>query len=63
MGNRKLFMAKIIENTKGRRIVKMSVDDILSVVREYQRIVKNPRTYEGIRMVLSQASMYIPEEV
>lgn len=55
-------MAKIIENEVGRRMVKMSVDDIISVVREYQRVVKNPKTYEGIRMVLSQACMYLPEE-
>lgn len=56
-------MARIIENENGRRIVKMSVDDIISVVREYQRIVKNPQTYDGIRMILSQASMYLPEEL
>lgn len=56
-------MAKIIENEKGRRMVKMSVDDIISVVREYQRIVSNPKTYEGIRAVLSQACMYLPEDV
>ena len=56
-------MAKIIENKKGRRMVKMSVDDIISVVREYQRIVQNPKTYEGIRMILARATMYLPEEV
>jgi len=56
-------MAKIIENETGRRMVRMSVDDIISVVREYQRIVKNPRTYDGIRYILSQASMYLPEEM
>lgn len=56
-------MAKIIENENGRRTVKMSVDDIISVVREYQRVVQNPKTYEGIRMVLNQACMYLPEEV
>lgn len=56
-------MAKIIENKKGRRMVKMSVDDIICVVREYQRMVKNPRTCEGIRMILSQACMYLPEEL
>lgn len=56
-------MAKIIENESGRRIVRMSVDDIISVVREYQRIVQNPKTYEGIRTILSQACMYLPEEV
>ncbi len=57
------FMARIIENSCGRRMVKMSVDDIISVVREYQRIVQNPKTYEGIRMILSQASMYLPEDL
>lgn len=56
-------MARIIENEVGRRIVKMSVDDIISVVREYQRVVKNPQTYEGIRMILSQACMYLPEDM
>lgn len=56
-------MAKIIENDSGRRLVKMSVDDIISVVREYQNVVKNPKTYEGIRMILSQATMYLPEDV
>jgi hypothetical protein len=56
-------MAKIIENEKGRRMVKMSVDDIISVVREYQRVVQNPKTYEGIRMILNQSCMYLPEEM
>ena len=56
-------MAKIIENEQGRRMVKMSVDDIISVVREYQRIVQNPRTYEGIRLILKQSSIYLPEDV
>lgn len=56
-------MARIIENEVGRRMVKMSVDDIISVVREYQRVVKNPQTYEGLRMILSQACMYLPEDM
>lgn len=56
-------MAKIIENEQGRRMVKMSVNDIISVVREYQRIVKSPKTYEGIRMLLNQASIYLPEDI
>lgn len=56
-------MARIIENENGRRLIKMSTDDILSIVREYQRIIKNPKTYEAIRMVLSKACMYIPEDI
>lgn len=58
-----ILMARIIENKKGRRLVKMSVDDILSVVREYQRVVKSPKTNEGIRLILSQSCMYLPEDI
>jgi len=57
------LMVRIIENETGRRMVKMSVDDIIAVVREYQRVVQNPKTYEGVRMILSQACMYLPEEL
>lgn len=56
-------MAKIIDNEQGRRIIKMSVDDVISVVREYQRIVKNNKSYDVIRENLSQAFIYLPEEV
>ena len=56
-------MAKIIENKIGRRMVKMSVNDIISVVREYQRVVQNPKTYEGIRALLQHTTMYLPEDI
>lgn len=56
-------MAKIIENQIGRRIIKMSVDDIISVVREYQRIVKLPDSYEEIRHLLEDSCIFLPEEV
>ena len=56
-------MAKIVENEVGRRIIKMSVDDVISVVREYQRIVRNPETYEEIRNALSQTCMFLPEDI
>lgn len=57
------FMARIIENEVGRRLIKMSVDDIICVVREYQRIVNNPDSYEEIRALLSHECMYLPEEI
>ena len=56
-------MAKIIENDYGRRMIQMSVDDIISVVREYQRIVQHPKTYEGIRDLLGESCIFIPEDV
>jgi len=56
-------MAKIIENEIGRRLIQMSSDDIISVVREYQRMIKKPKSFEGIRLILNQANMYLPEDL
>lgn len=57
-------MARIIENTTGsRRIIKMNVDDILSVVKDYQRIVPRFSTEEVARNYLEDTVIYIPEEV
>lgn len=57
-------MARIIETECGtRRLIRMSVDDILSVVREYQRIVPRASNYEAVRSYLSDTIMYIPEDV
>jgi len=58
-----IFMAKIIENKVGRRTIRLSVDDVISTVREYQRIVRNPKTYEGIRILLKDSSIYLPEDI
>lgn len=56
-------MARIIESIDGgRRIIKMSVDDILSVVQDYQRIVPRFSTAEDARNYLSDTVIYIPEE-
>lgn len=56
-------MARIIETTNGgRRIIKMSTDDIISVVKEYQRIVPRMSDSETIRSYLSDHVVYIPEE-
>ena len=57
-------MARIIESENGgRRIIKMSVDDIISVVKDYQRIVPRACATEDIRNYLSDTVVYIPEEV
>ena len=56
-------MARIIENLDGkRRIIKLSTNDILSVVREYQRIIKNGFTYNDIYNTLSDNIVFIPED-
>ena len=56
-------MARIIENFVGRRIIKMSVDDIISVVREYQRVIQGVKTYEETRETLKTLDMFLPEDV
>ena len=55
-------MARIIESGE-RRIIKMSVDDILSVVQDYQRIVPRCSDIETARNYLSDTVVYIPEDV
>ena len=56
-------MAKIIENKRGRRIVRISTDDIITIVREYQNTVLNIRNYETIREQLDKKDIYLPEEI
>lgn len=57
-------MARIIENETGsRRLIRMSTDDILSVVKDYQRIVPRFSSYEEARDFLADTVIYIPEDV
>ena len=57
-------MARIIENKKGaRRIIKMSTEDVLAVVKEYQRIVPRFSNIEIARNYLADTVIYIPEDV
>ncbi len=56
-------MARIIESPDGgRRIIKMSVDDIISVVQDYQRIVPRFSNSEDVRDYLSDTVIYVPED-
>lgn len=57
-------MAKIIENLDGkRRMVKLSTEDVISIIREYQLASKGCFTSEEIRTALSHRVFFIPEEV
>ncbi len=56
-------MARIIENEIGkRRLIKMSTDDILSIVKDYQRIVPRFASYNEAREFLSDTVIFIPED-
>lgn len=57
-------MARIIESGNNtRRIIKLSTDDILSVIREYQRIVNKPSKYSDTRNILEDNVIFLPEDV
>lgn len=55
-------MATIIENKKGRRIIRLNTDDIINIVREYQNISNNIKSYEEIREKLDKFNLYLPED-
>lgn len=59
-------MAKIIENNAGRRLVRLSVEDVLSVVAVYQQKMMDnsrPKTYQALQQLLTQHPVYLPEEL
>ena len=57
-------MARIIENTSGgRRIIKLSTEDIISVVQEYQQIVNSSRNWENVHSILNDNVIFIPEDI
>lgn len=57
-------MAQIIDNVDGKRkMIRLSTDDIISVVREYQRITYSCKTNDDIRSLLSDNIIFLPEEI
>ena len=56
-------MAKIIENSKGRRNIRLNTDDVISIVREYQLISSFGSSYEQIRERLDNIEFYLPEDI
>ncbi len=57
-------MARIIETENGsRRIIKMSTEDVISVVKDYQRIVPRFSTTDDARSYLEDTVIFIPEDI
>lgn len=57
------LMARIIENLRGRRIIEISPDDVINIVREYQNIVRTQLSYAELREVLCKMNLCIPEDI
>lgn len=55
-------MASIIENMYGRRTIKISTDDIISLVREYQNTAGFSSSYRELRERLDAREFYLPED-
>lgn len=57
-------MAKIIENSHGRRMIRLSIDDVFMVIGQYQqlsasRILEEP----DARKLLAKNFFYLPEDI
>ena len=55
-------MAQIIENTKGRRSIRLNIDDVISIVREYQNLTADESSYLDIRRKLLKFDFCLPED-
>lgn len=56
-------MAKILDNFKGRRSIRLNTDDIINIVREYQNISLGACSYNEIRQRLNNFELYLPEDL
>lgn len=54
-------MATIVENMHGRRLIRMSTDDVISIVREYQAC--STGSYKETREKLDKTEIYVPEDL
>lgn len=56
-------MVKIIENSKLRRTVKLSADDVISVIKHYQTVTRGFKEERIVRLLLNDAEFFLPEDI
>lgn len=56
-------MAKIIDENSKRRTIRLSTDDIINVVREFQNLTYGKKTYNDQRLALDATSLFVPEDL
>jgi len=56
-------MAKIIENKKGRRQIKLNFADIQSVIAEYQSKYKQMPNISKLKNFFEYYGIYLPEDI
>ena len=56
-------MARIIENNSKRRIIKLSTDDVISIIQQYQIIARGHSEALVVRDLINNAGFYVPEDI
>lgn len=56
-------MAKIIKTSAKRKMIRISTDDILSIITQYQTLTCGKKNYDEIRQILNQNAFYLPEDL
>ncbi len=56
-------MAQIIENKRGRRLIRLNTNDIITLIQEYQNTVRGKQNYREIRAELDKREIYLPEDI
>lgn len=57
-------MAIIIENNYvKRRTIKLSTDDIISLVKQYQTVTRGHSEEQVVRDLIKNSNFYVPEDV
>lgn len=56
-------MARIIENNSKRRIIRLSTDDVISIIQQYQIITRGHSEAPVVRDLIKNAGFYIPEDI
>lgn len=64
-GSLETDMARIVENPEGRRMIRLSAEDVLTVVSLYQQQLYEVRSrnYDEVHQQLTQQHIYLPEEL
>jgi len=56
-------MATIIENNTKRRTIKLSAEDVISIIQQYQTVTRGHTEAPVVRDIIKNSSFYVPEDV
>lgn len=56
-------MATILENNTKRRTIKLSTDDVISIIQQYQVITRGHKEAPIVRDLIKNSNFYVPEDI